>query len=118
MSGMRAHGDDVRAKLENVIESSKLPNIYLKLSGFHYLTDTSWNFPYTDTRWVYEEAYGAFGTNMVWGSDFPVVKKAMTHEQSLEAFRTHCDFVSEADRDPILGGTLEDLLSRARSVSK
>ena len=118
MSGMRAHGDDARAKLENVIESSKLPNIYLKLSGFHYLTDTSWNFPYTDTRWVYEEAYGAFGTNMVWGSDFPVVKKAMTHAQSLEAFRTHCDFVSEADRDAILGGTLEDLLSRARSVSK
>ena len=118
MSGMRAHGDDARANLENVIESSKLQNIYLKLSGFHYLTNTSWNFPYSDTRWVYEEAYGAFGTNMCWGSDFPVVKKAMTHLQSLEAFRTHCDFVSDTDRDAILGGTLDELLSRARSVNK
>jgi predicted TIM-barrel fold metal-dependent hydrolase len=118
MSGMRAHGDDARANLENVIESSKLQNIYLKLSGFHYLTNTSWNFPYSDTRWIYEEAYGAFGTNMCWGSDFPVVKKAMTHLQSLEAFRTHCDFVSDTDRDAILGGTLDELLSRARSVNK
>ena len=118
MAGMRAHGDDTRANLENVIESSKLPNIYLKLSGFHYLSSTSWNFPYADTRWIYEEAYGAFGANMCWGSDFPVVKKDMTHLQSLEVFRTHCDFVSDTDRAAILGGTLEGLLSRARSVNK
>ena len=95
-----------------------MPNIYLKLSGFHYLSDTSWNFPYADARWVYEEAYGAYGTNMCWGSDFPVVKKSMTHLQSLEAFRTHCDFVSDDDQIAILGGTLEALLSRTRSVVK
>ena len=55
---------------------------------------------------------------MVWGSDFPVVKKSMTHLQALEAFRTHCDFVSEPDKRAILGGTLERLLSEARSVTK
>ncbi|MEE8046572.1 MAG: hypothetical protein V3T49_07025, partial [Dehalococcoidia bacterium] len=74
--------------------------------------------PYADTHWVYKECYNAFGTNMVWGSDFPVVKKSMTHLQSLEAFRTHCDFVSDDDKTAILGGTLEDLLNRARVVSK
>ncbi len=118
MSGLRAHGDDVRASVDNVIESSKLPNIYLKLSGFHYLTDTPWNFPYRDTRWVYEECYQAFGTNMCWGSDFPVVKKSMTHLQALEAFRTHCDFVTPGDRDAILGGTLDGLLADSRNVNK
>jgi L-fuconolactonase len=116
MSGLRAHGDDARSNVENVIESSKLPNIYLKLSGFHYLTDTTWNFPYADTHWVYEACYEAFGTNLCWGSDFPVVKKSMTHLQSLEAFRTHCDFVSEADKTAILGGTLEGLLNKSRAV--
>ena len=118
MSGLRAHGDEARANVDMVMETSKLPNVYLKLSGFHYLTDTAWNFPYSDTRWVYEEAYEAFGTNMCWGSDFPVVKKAMTHLQSLEAFRTHCDFVSDGDKAAILGGTLEGLLDRSRAVSK
>jgi L-fuconolactonase len=118
MSGLRAHGDDARSNVAEVIESSKLPNIYLKLSGFHYLTDTTWNFPYEDTHWVYKECYQAFGTNMCWGSDFPVVKKSMTHRQSLEAFRTHCDFVSNEDREQILGGTLENLLSRTRSTAR
>jgi len=54
----------------------------------------------------------------VWGSDFPVVKKSMTHLQALEAFSTHCDFVSEPDKQAILGGTLERLLTDARSVNK
>jgi predicted TIM-barrel fold metal-dependent hydrolase len=118
MSGLRAHGDDAQSNVAEVIESSKLPNIYLKLSGFHYLTDTTWNFPYEDTHWVYKECYQAFGTNMCWGSDFPVVKKSMTHRQSLEAFRTHCDFVSNEDREQILGGTLGNLLSRTRSTAR
>jgi predicted TIM-barrel fold metal-dependent hydrolase len=111
MSGLRAHGDEARSNIANVIESSKL-------SGFHYLTDTTWNFPYRDTHWVYEECYNAFGTNMCSGSDFPVVKKSMTHLQSLEAFRTHCDFVGDAAKQAILGGTLERLLNIARAVSK
>jgi len=118
MSGLRARGDDARSNVAEVVESSKLPNIYLKLSGFHYLTDTTWNFPYEDTHWVYKECYQAFGTNMCWGSDFPVVKKSMTHRQSLEAFRTHCDFVSNEDREQILGGTLDSLLIKARSTTR
>ena len=118
MSGLRAHGNQARAYVDNVKETSKLPNAYLKLSGFHYLTATSWNFPYQDTHWVYKECYEAFGSNMVWGSDFPVVKKSMTHLQSLEAFRTHCNFVTEDDRVAILGGTLAKLLDNARSVNK
>ena len=40
----------------------------------------------------------------------------MTYRQSLEAFRTHCDFVSAADRTAVLGGTLRSLLDRARQV--
>jgi predicted TIM-barrel fold metal-dependent hydrolase len=118
MSGLRAHGEGAEANVANVIESSDLPNVYLKLSGFHYLTDTTWNFPYSDTRWVYEKCYESFGTNMVWGSDFPVVNKSMTHLQAIEAFRTHCDFVSGPDKEAILGGTLDGLLSRTRAVTK
>ena len=88
--------------------SARLPNVHLKLSGFHYATspESDWDFPYSDVRWLFEEAYRAFGSRMVWGSDYPVVAKAMTHRQALEAFRTHCSFVSEEDKVAILGGTL------------
>lgn len=120
MAGMRAYGDDARKKMELVLPSAQLPNMHLKLSGFHYVSppDRAWDFPYTDIRWVYEEAYAAFGPRMVWGSDYPVVTKAMTHRHSLEAFRRYCDFVSEEDRSAILGGTLEALLEKARPVDK
>lgn len=119
MSGLRAYGDDVQENLDLVLESAKLPNIHLKWSGFHYMSqpDRDWDFPYAAVKWVYEEAYAAFGDRMVWGSDYPVVTKAMTHRQSLEAFRTHCTFVSEADRTSILGGTLNSLLQKARDVT-
>ncbi len=118
MSGLRGHGDDVRENLDQVIESASLPNVHLKWSGFHYMSepDRNWDFPFEDVRWVYEEAYAAFGQRMTWGSDYPVVTGAMTHRQSLEAFRTHCDFVSEEDRAAILGGTLGGLLEKARPV--
>ena len=93
-------------------------NIYLKLSGFVYLgeDDRKWNFPYSDTLWVYRAAYERFGTRMVWGSDYPVVASEMTYRQSLEAFRTHCTFLSDAAKAEILGGTLQGLLNDAREV--
>ena len=118
MSSLSAHGDDAKQKLQNVVTSAQLPNMHLKLSGFHYLTnqDRVWDFPYSDTRWIYEACYEAFGTRLCWGSDFPVVKKAMTHRQSLEAFRTHLDFISPEDRQAIQGGTLENLLQNARKT--
>ena len=117
MSGMRADEPEPRPLWREVMASADLPNIFLKLSGFHYVTDQSriWDYPYRDTRWVYESAYERFGTRMCWGSDYPVVTKAMTYRQSLEAFRTHCDFVPEQDRAAILGGTLEGLLARSGS---
>ena len=38
----------------------------------------------------------------------------MTYRQAIEAFRTHCSFVSPADREAILGGTLDALLRTRR----
>ncbi len=116
MSALSAYGDDAEQDLANVIESAALPNIHLKLSGFHYLTDQArvWNFPYIDTHPIYEACYEAFQNRLCWGSDFPVVKKAMTHRQSLEAFRTHLNFITDSDRDAIQGGTLAQLLANAR----
>ena len=40
----------------------------------------------------------------------PVLRKAATYQQSLEAVRTHCDFIAPADLERILGGSLYDLL--------
>ena len=97
--------------LSQVLASAQHPNIYLKLSGFAYASTVRWDFPYSDTHWLVRSLYEHFGPHrMCWGSDFPVVGQFMTYRQSLEAFRTHCTFVTDADKEWILGKTLAALL--------
>ena len=99
-----------------VLASAQHPNIYLKPSGFAYASTVRWNFPYSDTHWLIRSLYEHFGPQrMCWGSDFPVVGQFMTYRQSLEAFRTHCTFVTDDDKEWILGKTLAALLERARA---
>ncbi len=116
MSMLKTTDKPPSERLQNVLDSAELPNVYLKLSGFHYVTDQNfrWEYPYDEARWVYEACYERYGPRMCWGSDYPVVQTDMIYRQALEAFRTHCDFASVEDRDKILGGTLADLLANAR----
>ena len=98
--------------LKQVLDSAKVPNIYVKLSGFAYATQVNWDFPYKDTHDIVRAEYEHFGPQrMCWGSDYPVVRFFMTYKQALEAFRTHCSFIPDADKSLILGGNLERLLS-------
>jgi L-fuconolactonase len=98
--------------LAEVLASARLPNISLKLSGFAYATQVQWEYPYEDVRPIVRAIYDAFGPRrLCWGSDYPVVRFYMTYRQSLEAFRTHCDFVPEAEKRLILGENIHRLLN-------
>ncbi|MEP6988768.1 MAG: amidohydrolase family protein [Chloroflexota bacterium] len=111
MGWVKADEGQAHAGLKQVLESAKLPNIYIKLSGFAYATGINWNFPYADTHDIVRAEYEHFGAQrMCWGSDYPVVRFFMTYRQSLEAFRHHCSFVPQADQEWILGRTLAGLL--------
>lgn len=114
LSGIRA-GDDPhphQAGLKEVLRSASVPNIYIKVSGFAYCSEVEWSYPYADTLWILRTLYEYFGPHrMCWGSDYPVVRFFMTYRQSLEIVRTHCTFISERDKNLILGGTLAGLLA-------
>jgi predicted TIM-barrel fold metal-dependent hydrolase len=102
------------AQLAEILRSAEVPNIYVKLSGFHYVSHVSWNYPYSDTLPVVRRLYESFGPDrLCWGSDYPVVRFHMTYRQALEALRTHCAFIPAADQAKILGGTLQRLLAAA-----
>lgn len=106
-----ATGPGSREALELVLPSAKLPNIVVKFSGFHYVVDEGWDYPIPTATWIGEALYQAFGPKqLTWGSDFPALTRYLTYRQSLEIFRTHCDFVSAADQPWILGRTLAGLL--------
>ena len=103
-------------EVEDVMRSSEHKNIYLKFSGYNYVLGEKkrWDFPYSDAMWVYKEAYNNFGPRMVWGSDFPVVKFSSTYKQTLEVIRSNCEFISDKDKEKILGENLNNLINRSK----
>lgn len=112
LAGVRAVLGE-RSGLDQVLASAELPNIFVKVSGFYYGSRTSWDFPYHDSLEVVRALYEGFGAGrLCWGSDYPVVRRAMTYPQALEAVRVHCDFIAEGDLDRIMGDNLHALLQR------
>ena len=110
MSGLTAKNSKIKKNLIEVKESSKLDNIHLKFSGFHYVDKIHWKYPYDDSRWIFEECYNSFNKKMCWGSDFPVVQESMTYKQTIEALRKNCNFIDVNDMNYILGETLNNLI--------
>ena len=115
MAGVRANEPPPKPLLNEVLRSAALPNIFIKISGFHYVSAVAWEYPFADCAPVMQQLCAAFGPDrLCWGSDHPVVRKAMTYQQSLEAFRRHCTFIPPEHQERILGGNLHSLLSARR----
>jgi L-fuconolactonase len=113
MAGARAPEGPASKGLQEILASAALPNIHIKLSGFHYVGAQAWAYPYPECRFVVQALYERFGPERLhWGSDYPVLRGAATYRQALEAVRTHCDFIAAVDQARILGDSLADLLNR------
>ena len=111
MAGSRASEATPYPNFHDVLRSSEVPNIYIKLSGFAYVSQSPWDYPYSDALWMVRKLYEHYGPErLCWGSDYPVVLGYMTYQHALEAFRTHCTFVSDRDKALILGENLARLL--------
>ncbi|HLZ27180.1 MAG TPA: amidohydrolase family protein [Chloroflexota bacterium] len=102
------------AALKDILVSARLPNIHIKLSGFHYATPVGWEYPHAASQYIVRALYEHFGAERLhWGSDYPPVRWAMTYRQTLEVIRTHCaEFIPPAAMERVLGGSLHDLLQR------
>jgi L-fuconolactonase len=113
MAGARLNEPEPEALLAEVVASAALPNVHVKLSGFHYISRVAWEYPYADCAPVVRALYEHFGPERLhWGSDYPVVRRAMTYQHALEAARTHCPFIPADAMARILGDSLNDLLAR------
>ena len=112
LAGVRPGEGPPNVGLKEVLASAKVPNIYIKVSGFYHVSRVKWEYPHSDVLWAVRTLYEHFGPyRMCWGSDYPVCRQFITYRQSLEAFRTHCTFVPEPDKAWVLGETLNRLLS-------
>lgn len=112
--GVRLDSPTFDDDLAEVVAGADVPNICIKLSGHHYLTDPSWDYPYTEAhRRVTEPLLQAFGPRrLLWGSDFPAARWHQTYTQSLDMFRVESHGLSADDIGRVRGGNLDELLHR------
>ncbi len=105
--------------LASVLAGAAFPNIHVKASGFHYLTEPSWDYPYERARHdVLTPLLDAFGPQrLLWGSDFPAARWHLTYTQSLEAFRSFPPLADLPGLDDVLGGNLTALVETRRPRS-
>ena len=114
MGGAKSSVSPPYSDFDQILKSAELPNIYIKLSGFHYASSISWDYPYSDTLWMAQKLYHYYGPDrLCWASDYPPVRAHMTYQQSLEVVRKHCQFFSKNDLDLVLGGNIQRILNQA-----
>ena len=98
--------------LYELLASAEVPNIFVKVAGFHYTSARGWDYPWPDAVGILARIAEAFGSDrLCWGSDFPASTRFTTFRQTLEVVKTHCPFFTEHDRRLVLGGTLQSILS-------
>ena len=114
MAGAKVGEPPPRPMLEEILASADVPNIHIKLSGFQYVSETAWEYPYSDCMWIVRKLYEYYGADrLCWASNYPPVARASTYQHSLEAVRIHCTFIAKADMDLVLGGNMARLLAAA-----
>ena len=68
MAGANAREEAPHPNLTEILRSAAVPNIYIKLSGFHYASHVSWGYPYSDTHHIVRQLYEHFGPQrLCWG---------------------------------------------------
>ena len=99
------------ADLEALKKLSDYKNIGVKISGFNYNSKKYWDYPYSDSRQLFEKIYNIFGASrLYWGSDFPASRDQITYTQAIEVVKNESNFLKGEEIESILGRNLINLL--------
>ena len=76
--------------------------------------DTQYPWPWAQQ--MVHEFYDELGPEkLLWGSDMPAAERSCLYSQAMDYIRLHCDFLSEQDRELILGGNAARLFNINRT---
>jgi len=95
----------VDGDIEALCALAQYPQVMVKVSAFYALGDKKP--PYTDLGPLIRRVYEAFGAErLMWASDCPYqVQDEHTYAASVDLVEKRLDFLSEQEREQLLGGT-------------
>ena len=77
-----------------------------------------WDYPYPEAQQLIRGLRDTFGAaKLVWGSDMPNVERFCTYRQCVDYVRKHCSFLSDREKELILGRNAADLIGLDRLAS-
>lgn len=95
-------------KLEALLALERYPRVFVKIS--HMWTLSKHPYPYRDAQEQVRRLYGRFGAKrLMWGTDWPISLKQLSYAQAVELYRDRIDFIQGADRDWLLGKTVQQV---------
>ena len=102
---------------EEVFENAPIdnPNLSLQLL-FAVLCGGQYDYPMPQMRSTLEDLVGRMGADrLIWGTDMPFLMRHYTYRQSLDSIRLYCDFLSDTEKDQILGDNMVRLMGLDRA---
>ena len=109
ISTLRGHPDRFRIP-KSTVDLISLPDWHIEL--MLHIMNSDFEFPpyNPEIHEVVRQLVDEVGSeSLVWGSDMPACERTVTYKQSLFLFQTQCDFLTDEDREAILGGNLQRL---------
>jgi predicted TIM-barrel fold metal-dependent hydrolase len=104
---LSATGDKAFAAIDQLLALAKYPKVFVKVSSAPCFSAEP--YPFTDIYPYMRQIYDAFGPRrMMWGADYS--RLTSTYTECLEHFRSGLDFLSDDDKEWILGRTLAETL--------
>ena len=95
---------------EAVWDVFKAPQCHLQLL-FPIQLGGLWEYPWREAEPTVRECVERVGADrLIWGTDMPMVARFCTYRQTLDQYRLHCDFLSDSERQAVIGGTAARLI--------
>jgi predicted TIM-barrel fold metal-dependent hydrolase len=86
----------------------RYPKVFVKIS--HMWTLSKQPYPYPDAQAQVKKLYDKFGAKrLMWGTDWPISLRQLKYEQAVALYRDYMDFFTPADREWILGKTVQQV---------
>jgi predicted TIM-barrel fold metal-dependent hydrolase len=95
-------------KLDLLLALERYPKVFVKISHMWSLSKQA--YPYPDAQTQVMRLYDKFGAKrLMWGTDWPISLNKLQYAQAVELFRDHMSFVTQSDREWMLGKTVQEV---------
>jgi L-fuconolactonase len=102
---------------DELLDLAEEPNAWIKCSYFPEAAKDLESYPYPIAREHLRRLHDRVGADrLVWGSNFPNVRRACTYQQALDLIRVECDFLNDSERTGLLGDNFQRYVAREGGV--